>query len=181
MVIDHNPGRLLAKRRVALLASAETARLPLRLSFVCRGDFIRSSRCRALKIIARFKNIQNGNGYWLVKVGWFRYTKGNMATKKQKRTKTKAANTSVRERLFETDSTYLLKLVVFVLLGTFWLRFNDPIIWLGISFSAIPVGMLVGLLLVRKFEKYQADRKIWYAILILVTIISLFYPTGVII
>lgn len=104
-----------------------------------------------------------------------------MATKKQKRTKVRSANVSVRERLFETDGTYLLKLVVFVLLGTFWLRFRDPISWFGITFNAVPVGMLVGLLLVRKFEKYQSDRKIWYAILILVTIICLFYPTGVII
>lgn len=87
----------------------------------------------------------------------------------------------MRERIFETDSTYFLKLVVFVLLGTFWLRFQDPVSWIGLPLGGIPVGMLLGLLLVRKFEKYQSDRKIWYAILVLVTIICYFYPTGVMI
>ena len=104
-----------------------------------------------------------------------------MATKTKKRISTKTAKVGVRERIFETDSTYFLKLVVFVLLGTFWLRFQDPVSWIGLPLGGIPVGMLLGLLLVRKFEKYQSDRKIWYAILVLVTIICYFYPTGVMI
>lgn len=85
------------------------------------------------------------------------------------------------ERVFETDGTYFLKLVVFVLLGAFWLRFETPVTWLGILLSGIPVGLLLGLILVRQFEKIQSDRKIWYAVLLVITIISFFYPTGVII
>ena len=105
-----------------------------------------------------------------------------MTQQKQKRAKTKvAAASSTRERMFETDSTYFLKLVVFVLLGTLWLKFQQPVSWLGLPFYGLPVGLLVGLLLVRQFEKYQADRKIWYAILLVVTIICYFVPAGVII
>lgn len=105
-----------------------------------------------------------------------------MAKQKQKPTKTRAvAVVKPRERIFETDGTYFLKLVVFVLLGTLWIKFNQPISWLGMPFNAIPVGFLVGLLLVRQFEKYQADRKIWYAILLVVTIICYFVPAGIVI
>lgn len=85
------------------------------------------------------------------------------------------------ETSYESDGTYLLKLVVFVLLGTFWLKFADPATWNGIPLRGLPIGLLVGLLLVRQFEKHQSDRKIWYACLIVVTIISFFIPAGVVI
>lgn len=81
----------------------------------------------------------------------------------------------------ESDSTYLLKLVVFVLLGTLWLKFAQPVAWHGIPLTGIPVGLLIGLLLVRKFEPLQIDRKIWYAILIVVTIICYFVPAGIVV
>lgn len=105
-----------------------------------------------------------------------------MVKQKQKRVKNKATTaTTPRERMFETDGTYFLKLVVFVLLGTLWLKFQQPVLWLGLPFYGLPVGFLVGLLLVRQFEKYQADRKIWYAILLVVTIICYFVPAGIVI
>lgn len=108
-----------------------------------------------------------------------------MPQQKQKSSKTRTrasvASRGVYEKTFETDSTYFLKLVVFVLLGTFWLKFQQPVSWLGVPFSGVPVGMLVGLLLVSKFEKYQSDRKIWYAILIVVTIICYFVPAGIVV
>lgn len=110
-----------------------------------------------------------------------------MAQKKQKQSDKKPSNrvvsTSRRgyERAFESDGTYLLKLVSFVLLGTLWLKFQQPIIWLDMPLTGIPVGLLIGLLLVNKFEKYQEDRKIWYAILIIVTIICYFVPAGIVI
>ena len=110
-----------------------------------------------------------------------------MAKTQQTRPRTSARNrtTSVtrtgHEKIFESDGTYFLKLVVFVLLGTFWLKFGQPIIWGGLPVNGIPVGLLVGLLLVSRFEKYQSDRKIWYAILLVVGIISYFLPAGIVI
>lgn len=101
-------------------------------------------------------------------------------TKKKQKTKVKATSTSLRERVFESDGTYFLKLVVFVLLGTFWLKFSQPMSWFGVPLNALPVGFLVGLLLVRQFEKHQSDRKIWYAILIVVTIICYNAPAGIV-
>lgn len=109
-----------------------------------------------------------------------------MTKTNQKRPRTYARNRATavtrtgREKIFESDGTYFLKLVVFVLLGTFWLKFQQPISWLGVPFSGVPAGMLVGLILVSRSEKIQADRKIWYAILLVVTIISYFVPAGIV-
>ena len=92
-----------------------------------------------------------------------------------------AATRRSYEKVFESDSTYFLKLVAFTLLGTLWLKFGQPMEWLGVPISGVPIGMLLGLFLVAKFEKYQADRKIWYAILLVVTIICYFVPAGIVI
>ncbi len=100
---------------------------------------------------------------------------------KRKQTAKNTSNSTLRERVFESDGTYLLKLVVFVLLGTLWLKFQQPLTWQGFLFNAIPLGFFVGLILVRQFEKHQADRKIWYAILIVVTIICYNAPAGIVI
>ncbi|HEU5121748.1 MAG TPA: hypothetical protein VFT59_02790 [Candidatus Saccharimonadales bacterium] len=101
-------------------------------------------------------------------------------TKPRKTPRSKAAVSRTTERVFETDGTYFLKLVVFVLLGTLWLKFQHPMTWLGVPIHGVPVGMLLGLVLVRQFEKMQSDRKIWYAILLVVTIICYFVPAGIV-
>lgn len=104
---------------------------------------------------------------------------------KKTRSRTYARNRAVSrrgyERIFESDGEYFLKLAVFVLLGTFWLKFSQPILWLDMPIRALPVGLVLGLILVGRFEKIQADRKIWYAVLIVVGIISLFEPAGIVI
>lgn len=110
-----------------------------------------------------------------------------MSKTKQKQSKVSArhkattASQTSRERLLESDGTYFLKLIVFVLLGTLWLKFKQPVTWLTIPLGGIPLGLLVGLLLVRQFETYQTDRKIWYAILVVVTILCYFVPAGILI
>lgn len=100
---------------------------------------------------------------------------------KNKRSVRAASSTRTVERVFETDGTYFLKLVVFLLLGTLWLKFQQPIEWFGLPVHGVPVGLLVGLVLVRQFEKLQSDRKIWYAILLVVTVICYFVPAGIVI
>lgn len=106
-----------------------------------------------------------------------------MAKQKQKRPRTYARNRPryYKEKIYESDSTYFLKLVVFALLGTFWIKFAQPIEWLGMPIGGVPAGFLIGSILVRRFEKYQSNRKIWYAILLVVTIISHFVPAGIVV
>jgi len=85
------------------------------------------------------------------------------------------------EKLYESDGTYFLKLVLCIILGTLWIKFRTPITLGDLPFSGLPIGMLFGLFVVSRFEKLQYDRKIWYAILILVTIVSYFLPAGILI
>ena len=85
------------------------------------------------------------------------------------------------ERVFESDSTYFLKLVVVVLLGTMWLKFSEPFMIGWMQFTAIPLGIIIGFLVVRAFEHHQSDRKIWYAVLLVVGVISYFVPAGIVI
>jgi hypothetical protein len=85
------------------------------------------------------------------------------------------------EKILETDGTFFLKLVFCIIFGTFWLKFNQPLTIGGLPFNGIPVGMLVGLLIANRFEKYQYNRKIWYPVLIFVAIVSYFLPSGILV
>lgn len=106
-----------------------------------------------------------------------------MAKSKQKRPRTYARNRTkgYHEKMYESDSAYFLKLVLIALIGTVWLRFADPLTILGLPVGAVPIGLLIGLILVRSFEKFQSNRKIWYAILLIVAIVGNFMPTGLVI
>jgi hypothetical protein len=89
--------------------------------------------------------------------------------------------TRTRDAFVEADSMYFLKLVVIVILGTLWLKLHVPLSWNGIPFGGFPLGTAIGLAGVKLFEKNQFDRKIWYAVLIIVTVISYFVPAGIVI
>lgn len=108
----------------------------------------------------------------------------NIKTNTQ-RERTYARNRKVsrrgNEKLAETDSQYFFKLVIYVILGTLWLKFSAPLIWGGFMITALPIGLVIGLIAINQFEKIQSDRKIWYAVLIIVAIISYFVPAGIII
>ncbi len=80
----------------------------------------------------------------------------------------------------EKDGAYFLKLVLYLILGSFWLKFAAPIN-LGGDFllRGLPVGLFVGLLFA-SHDHFQIDRKIEYAILLVMTTVSLFLPVGII-
>jgi len=88
---------------------------------------------------------------------------------------------AIRERLFETDSTYLLKLVIILVLGAIWLRLATPVTWLGLPFGAIPLGLIIGIIVVKLGEKHQSDRKIWYVVLIVVALVTYGADKGIVI
>ncbi len=85
------------------------------------------------------------------------------------------------ERLYENDSTFFVKLVVCVVLAALWLRLKQPIELGVIVIQALPLGLIIGLLLVVVVEKYQFNRKIWYVTLILMAIVTSFTPVGIMI
>lgn len=88
---------------------------------------------------------------------------------------------AVRKQVSESDGTYFLKLVIIVILGTLWLKLAQPVMWQGVPFGGFPLGMLLALAGILLLEKSQTNRKIWYAVLIIVTIVSYFLPAGIVI
>lgn len=80
----------------------------------------------------------------------------------------------------ESDSAYFLKLVLYIVLGTLWIKFQTPIVFGSFMANGIPLGLFIGLLFA-SHEHFQVDRKIEYAILIIMTIVSYFLPAGIIV
>jgi hypothetical protein len=79
----------------------------------------------------------------------------------------------------EKDSTYFLKLVLYIILGSFWLKFSEPFIVGNLQINGFPLGLVIGLLFA-SHDHFQVDRKIEYAILIIVTIICFYLPAGIV-
>lgn len=80
----------------------------------------------------------------------------------------------------ESDGAYFLKLVLYVVLGSFWIKFGTPIELGDIVINALPIGLVLGLIFA-SHDHFQVDRKIEYAVLIIVTILSYFAPSGILI
>lgn len=84
-----------------------------------------------------------------------------------------------KQKATESDSTYFLKLVLYVILGTFWLKFASPIQIGDFLVSGFPLGLVIGLIFA-SHDHFQVDRKIEYAILVVMTILTYFLPAGII-
>ena len=86
----------------------------------------------------------------------------------------------LQKELPERDSTYFLKLVLFVILGTLWLKLSSPVLIGPFMLSGVPIGLFIGLIFA-SHEHFQVDRKLEYAVLLLMTIVSYFLPAGIVI
>lgn len=73
----------------------------------------------------------------------------------------------------ELDSTYFLKLVLYLIVGSQWLRIMN-----GAGQIPIPVGFVIGILFA-KHEHFQIDRKIELALLLLAAFIGFWLPIGI--
>jgi len=75
---------------------------------------------------------------------------------------------------------FLLKLVVVVLLGSFWIKFGAPITVGVMDLGAVPVGLLAGLILIHILEKRRENRRTFFAVIVVVGILSFFLPAGIV-
>ena len=82
--------------------------------------------------------------------------------------KTKKSTASSRE----IDSTYFLKLVLYLIIGSLWVRIDRS----G-SVIPLPVGLVVGLIFA-SHEHFRMDRKIEYAVLLMAMFVGLWLPLG---
>lgn len=80
----------------------------------------------------------------------------------------------------ESDGAYFLKLVLYIVLGSLWIKFAVPIEIGAFMVSGLPFGLFLGLICA-SHDHFQVDRKIEYAILILMTILTYFLPAGIVI
>lgn len=82
--------------------------------------------------------------------------------------KTKSKRPSV-----ELDGVYLLKLLLYVLLGSLWMKVSN-----GDSITVgVPIGFIIGLIFT-SHEHFQIDRKIEYAALLIAMLFGYFAPYG---
>lgn len=77
----------------------------------------------------------------------------------------------------ETDSVYFLKIILFFILGSIWLRFREVQVLPGMS--SLPIGLLIGLVFAHH-DHFRIDRKIEYAVLLAAAILSFVAPIGVV-
>ncbi|HEX7963237.1 MAG TPA: hypothetical protein VF466_01465 [Candidatus Saccharimonadales bacterium] len=87
--------------------------------------------------------------------------------------KTKTRAQTRRPDSQELDGVYLLKLLLYVLLGSVWLKIGHG----GHLSLPIPVGLFVGLLF-SSHEHFRIDRKIEYAVLLVAMLVGYFAPYG---
>lgn len=82
------------------------------------------------------------------------------------------AKTKQKQVKAVSESQYFLKLVLFLIVGSFWVRIRIN----GIQIP-IPAGLIIGLLLTRS-ERFKIDRKIEYAVLLIAMFIGFWTPLG---
>lgn len=74
----------------------------------------------------------------------------------------------------EPDGVFFFKLVLYVILGSLWLKLNSN----GFSSTIpIPLGLIVGLIFTAH-EHFRIDRKVEYGVLVLAALIGLIAPYG---
>jgi uncharacterized transporter YbjL len=74
----------------------------------------------------------------------------------------------------ELDGVYVLKLVLYVLLGSLWLKIHSVDLTTGIP---LPIGLVIGLIFA-SHEHFAIDRKVEYAVLVLAALVGLIAPYG---
>ena len=81
-----------------------------------------------------------------------------------------------QKRVKETDSAYFLKMVMYLIVGSQWLRIESLPEWS----VPIPLGLLIGIWFA-SHDHFKIDRKIEFAVLLVATVVSFWLPVGIVI
>lgn len=87
--------------------------------------------------------------------------------------KARGSATGTASAALNFDGVYLLKLVLYLLIGSLWLKISNQ----SSNTIPIPVGLLVGLVFTTH-EHFQIDRKIEYAVLVVAMLFGYFASYG---
>jgi len=87
--------------------------------------------------------------------------------------KNKTKSVKQARKTQEFDGVYLLKLVLYIILGSMWLKVGNGD---GVNIS-LPVGLAAGLIFA-SHEHFRIDRKIEYAVLLVAMLVGYLAPYG---
>jgi hypothetical protein len=93
---------------------------------------------------------------------------------KQAIKKTQVRRKTIKKPQQELDSVFFLKIVVYMVLGSLWIRLVNPDLTAQIP---IPIGLGIGLL-IASHEHFQIDRKIEFSVLLVSALIGFWVQTG---
>ena len=88
--------------------------------------------------------------------------------------KTSAARTRKKQTNVEYDGVFILKLVLYVIFGSLWVKITKT--GSNLDFP-IPIGLLIGLFFT-SHEHFKIDRKIEYAVLVIAALFGYLAPYG---
>ncbi|MDO8265448.1 MAG: hypothetical protein Q7T41_00730 [Candidatus Saccharibacteria bacterium] len=88
----------------------------------------------------------------------------------------KKKTSKISKKQTEQDSAYFLKLVMYLIIGSQWVRIESLPDWS----IPIPAGLFIGLWFASK-DHFKMDRKIEYALLLVAMFVSFWLPLGLII
>lgn len=78
------------------------------------------------------------------------------------------------KQVAESDSAYILKLVMYLIIGSLWIKISTG----GTSQIPIPLGLIIGLLFA-SHDHFKIDRKIEYALLLVAMFVGFWLPIGI--
>lgn len=85
-----------------------------------------------------------------------------------------SAKTKVKKQKQELDSVFFLKIIMYMVLGSLWIRLVDP----GLTEQVpVPVGLLLGLVFV-SHDHFRIDRKIEMTVLLVSALVGFWVQTG---
>lgn len=87
---------------------------------------------------------------------------------------TKRKSVSKKVKPLETDGAYILKLVMYLIIGSLWIKITTT----NNAQLPIPIGLIVGGIFAAH-DHFQIDRKIEYALLLLATFVGFWLPIGI--
>lgn len=97
-----------------------------------------------------------------------------MSITKKKTIKKSAARRTAGAQTNDLDGVYLLKLALYVIIGSMWLKLSNNH---GFSMP-LPIGFVIGLVF-SAHEHFRIDRKIEYAVLMVAMLVGYFVPYGI--
>lgn len=83
----------------------------------------------------------------------------------------------IKKQPQELDGVYILKIVMYLVVGAQWIRFVDPALTKQIP---IPLGLIIGGIFA-SHDHFQIDRKIEFAVLVIASFIGFWSQTGLLI